>query len=300
MRGRIRTIKPEAFLDEVLWGLEIETGLPLFRAFTGLFTQADREGRFEWRPMPLKAAILPYWDGDFSRVLDALATRGFVVRYESGGRFYGHVRTFKKHQAINGKEPPSDLPEPPKITERSERVTDACDTREPRAPGFPAGREGNGRERKGTEDDAAVVLDLRDQLAPDPDDDSQTASPGIRAADVWRTWAKVSDGMVHDFGSYVKAFAHYAELAIQRSPEDPIAAVEVTLVWFWHAPTGPVKSGRVRNPTPKLLLMRGPNDFTQSLDWWSELTPEQKSGFDRYRPSRDGKPSQPQAQEPAP
>ena len=157
MRARIRSIKPEAFLDEVLWALEVETGLPIFRGFVGLWTQADREGRFEWRPMPLKAAILPYWDGDFSHVLDALATRDFVVRYESGARAYGVVRTFRRHQAINGKEPASDLPEPPTITEPYARVTDASATREPRAPGLPAGKEGRnqkeGEGASGTRDD---------------------------------------------------------------------------------------------------------------------------------------------------
>lgn len=45
MRARIRTINPEAHTDEELWGLEQDTGLPIFRAFVGLWNYADCEGR---------------------------------------------------------------------------------------------------------------------------------------------------------------------------------------------------------------------------------------------------------------
>lgn len=130
MKPRIRAIKPEVALDEDLWDLAQETGLPVYQAFTMLWCCADREGRFEWRPRALKAHCLPYWDGDFSRVLDALATRGFIVRYVSQGREFGLVRTFKEHQHINGKEPPSGLPPPPPIVSipQCSRVNDASST----------------------------------------------------------------------------------------------------------------------------------------------------------------------------
>jgi hypothetical protein len=162
VRQRIRTIKPEAFSDEDLWDAEQETGLPLFRAFVGLWTVADREGRFEWRPRPLKAAILPYWEGDMARVLDACCTRGFVVRYECDGRTYGCIPTFTRHQSINNREEPSTLPPPPGSAEESDeksgtstrerRVNDASTTRPAReehaGQGEGKGREGNGRERR--------------------------------------------------------------------------------------------------------------------------------------------------------
>lgn len=80
---RIRTIKPEFFLHVGLFQAEKESGLPLRVAFAGLWGAADREGRFKWEPMKLKVQILPYDDVDFSRVLDALSTRGFLVRYAS-------------------------------------------------------------------------------------------------------------------------------------------------------------------------------------------------------------------------
>ena len=153
MRGRIRTIKPESLTDEGLWDLETETGLPVFRAYVGMWMYADREGRFEWRPRPLKAAILPYWEGDFSRVLDALATRGFVVKYACGGREYGVIPSFKRHQVINNREQQSEIPAPPdtpaipNTPTREPRVTHAGN-----APPVHAQAEGKGREGKGTDD----------------------------------------------------------------------------------------------------------------------------------------------------
>lgn len=112
MKPRIRTIKPEAFLHEGLWDLHEETGFPIFQAFVGLWTQADREGRFEWRPRRLKAAILPYWDGTFAKVLDALEGAGFVESYEVDGKRFGWIPTFTRHQVINKREAASTLPEP--------------------------------------------------------------------------------------------------------------------------------------------------------------------------------------------
>lgn len=127
MRARIRTVKPEIFLDEELWDLGQETGLPVLQAFEGLWCYADREGRFVWRPRALKPLILPYWDGDMSHVLDALWSRRFLVRYTSStGQDLGAVRTFKRHQLLNNRETPSELPD---IATCEARVPDATSTR---------------------------------------------------------------------------------------------------------------------------------------------------------------------------
>lgn len=125
--ARIRTVKPELFRHHDLFTLEKETGLPVRLAFIGLLTVADREGRFKWRPEEVKLDVLPYdHDIDFSRVLDALATRGFVKRYEVDGRFFGVITQFKAHQHINGRESDSRLPPPPSDSKET------TSTREPR------------------------------------------------------------------------------------------------------------------------------------------------------------------------
>ena len=99
--ARIRTIKPEFFRHESLYEAERETELPLRIAFAGIWSAADREGRFRWSPRQLKLDCLPYDELDFSRVLDALATRGFIVKYAVDGKEYGHVPSWSKHQIIN-------------------------------------------------------------------------------------------------------------------------------------------------------------------------------------------------------
>ncbi|MFP5077033.1 hypothetical protein ACLE20_06970 [Rhizobium sp. YIM 134829] len=139
--ARIRTIKPDFFKHEGLFDAEHETGLPLRLAFAGLWTQCDREGRFAWRPRQLKVDILPYDEVDFSRVLDALATRGFVRKYACDGREFGVIPSWHRHQVINNRERPSEIPEP---TENA-LVTDACSTREARV------RHAGKAERKGRE-----------------------------------------------------------------------------------------------------------------------------------------------------
>jgi hypothetical protein len=131
---RIRTVKPEFFLHDGLFDLEHETGLPIRVAFIGLWCAADREGRFRWEPRRLGALILPYDGVDFSRVLDALVTRGFLVRYTSQGHDFGCIPTFSRHQIVNNRETPSSIPTPPDQNEiavltRATRVPDACPTR---------------------------------------------------------------------------------------------------------------------------------------------------------------------------
>lgn len=119
--GRIRTIKPEFFKHEALFDLEQQTGLPIRLAFAGLWTCCDREGRFKWRPRQLKSEIFPYDEIDFSRVLDALVTRGHLVRYAIGTDEYGCIPSWHKHQYINNKESASCIPSP----SREARVDDA-------------------------------------------------------------------------------------------------------------------------------------------------------------------------------
>lgn len=137
--ARIRTVKPDFFKHEELYQAEADEKLPLRLAFIGLWCVCDREGRFKWRPNQLKLDVLPYDQIDFSRVMDALATRGFIIEYTTeDGQKYGFVPTFLQHQVINNRESESLLPSP----------FDASSTRDPRGlcKNKGKGREGKGRE----------------------------------------------------------------------------------------------------------------------------------------------------------
>jgi hypothetical protein len=142
--ARIRTIKPEFFRHADLYEAEKETGLPLRLAFAGLWTAADREGRFKWRPRELKLDCLPHDDVDFSRVLDALTTRGWLVRYAVEGKEYGLIPSWQQHQVINNREKPSEIPDPSETNDltREARVPDATATPLKQVQGEGKGREG--------------------------------------------------------------------------------------------------------------------------------------------------------------
>lgn len=177
---RIRTIKPEFFLHEDLFTAEKETKMPLRLAFAGLWCAADREGRFKWEPRRLGIQILPYDEIDFARVLDALATRGFIVSYTSNTCDYAFIPSFLKHQVINNRERSSDLPDPLECTQNE--CIDASGTRDPRedhaCKAEGKGKEGN-KEGKGK------------PLA-EGFDEFWTAYPKKTAkADAERAWSKI-------------------------------------------------------------------------------------------------------------
>lgn len=147
--ARIRTVKPGFFRHGKLYDLERETGLPIRIGFAGLWTAADREGRFRWEPRELKLDCLPHDEVDFARVLDALASRGFIVKYTSNDEVFGFIPGWSRHQIVNNREVASSLPDPQKCVAltREPRVGDAsrdC------LSNFQVEGKGTGREGKGT------------------------------------------------------------------------------------------------------------------------------------------------------
>lgn len=107
--ARSRNIKPGFFLNDELAECD-----PLARLlFAGLWCIADREGRLEDRPKRIKAEVLPYDDCDVDQLLDQLAERDFIVRYEVDGLRYIQIINFSKHQNPHVKEAPSIIPPPP-------------------------------------------------------------------------------------------------------------------------------------------------------------------------------------------
>lgn len=103
--ARIRFVKPEFFSDARLVRLK-----PITRLFyIGLFTQADREGRFTWNEDDLKVKLIPYDRVQASDCLEQLRAVSRIVRYGSAGQ-YGQIINFLKHQYINPREPDSKLP----------------------------------------------------------------------------------------------------------------------------------------------------------------------------------------------
>ena len=103
---RKRDLKPGFFKNEDLG--EMAPVARLF--FAGLWCWADREGRLEDRPRKLKADILAYDDCNGDELMDLLAEKGFVSRYEVDGVKYLQINNFKAHQSPHPNEAASTIP----------------------------------------------------------------------------------------------------------------------------------------------------------------------------------------------
>lgn len=129
--ARIRTIKPEFFTSE-----DIVELTPFARLlYVSIWCEADREGRFVFKPKTFKLRYFPADSIEIGELLDELLTRKLIICYGDG---LAYVPKFLDHQHINPREAASVLPDP-----------DASITREPRVNHAPSpdsdaqvGREG--------------------------------------------------------------------------------------------------------------------------------------------------------------
>jgi hypothetical protein len=98
--ARIRTIKPEFWLDEDLSELSCETHM----LAAALLNHCDDEGYFKANPKLLHAQIfaLRELDGSVTELVQSLSEIGYLTLFNgTDGKFYGHVTNFNKHQTIN-------------------------------------------------------------------------------------------------------------------------------------------------------------------------------------------------------
>lgn len=92
--ARSRNIKPGFFFNTDLADIE-----PLGRLlFIGMWTIADREGRLLDDARWIKAQTLPYDNCDIDALLNELAKKKFIIRYEAKGNKYIEIANFTKHQ----------------------------------------------------------------------------------------------------------------------------------------------------------------------------------------------------------
>ena len=148
--ARIRTVKPELFLDEDLAELSIAARL----LFIGLFTQADRRGRLEDRPRRLKALLFPYDDIDIDPLLQDLHGGGFIIRYQVDSLSLIQIVSFEKHQRFTGDEAKTESVYPEyvgaEVVEKQGRNREETRKKHGRSQhetGKGRGKEGKGKER---------------------------------------------------------------------------------------------------------------------------------------------------------
>jgi hypothetical protein len=109
--SRARNIKPGFFKNEDLADLDCHTRL----LFIGLWTIADRAGRFENRPRKIKAEIFPYEQVNVESCMDQLCAKQFLTMYEVDGGQFVEIANWLRHQTPHHKEVDSVIPAPPQI-----------------------------------------------------------------------------------------------------------------------------------------------------------------------------------------
>lgn len=92
--ARIRSIHPSFFTDEAVVSCS-----PLARIlYVGLWTDADDQGLFEWKPLQIKMRLLPGDNADAGALLDELADAGLIAELTAGGKRLGAIREFRAYQ----------------------------------------------------------------------------------------------------------------------------------------------------------------------------------------------------------
>lgn len=107
--ARIRSVHPGLFTDEAFAVLSCDAQM----FFIGIWTEADDQGVFEWKPMTLRMRLRPSKDGDVSPLLAELEDANSVKRFELDGKSYGAVRNFRKWQ--RPEKPKARLPLPEEL-----------------------------------------------------------------------------------------------------------------------------------------------------------------------------------------
>jgi hypothetical protein len=92
--ARIRSVFPGLFTDEAFAPLSDAAQITLI----GIWTEADDNGVFEWKPVSLRMRLRPSKDGSIEPMLDELAAANVIMAFEAGGKRFGAVRNFKKYQ----------------------------------------------------------------------------------------------------------------------------------------------------------------------------------------------------------
>lgn len=162
--SRSRNIKPGFFKNELLVGLPFEFRL----LFIGLWTIADREGRFEDRPTRIRMELFPADNVDVNAGLQSLHDLGFILRYEVNGSRYCQVLAWEKHQSPHFKEQKSTIPAPGKP-----QASNLYD--EAKAPVLP-------------EASLNVAALIPDSLIPDSKKPQEHVPQAARFADFWSVY----------------------------------------------------------------------------------------------------------------
>jgi hypothetical protein len=94
---RIRSAHPGLLTDEAFMTLTVESPLAV-ALIIGLWMESDDAGTFEWKPLTIKARVLPAVSDSVVDLLATLVRLDFIKKFELADKSYGVVRNFVKFQ----------------------------------------------------------------------------------------------------------------------------------------------------------------------------------------------------------
>jgi hypothetical protein len=92
--ARIRSVHPGLFTDEAFVTCSAFARLLVI----GLWTEADDQGVFEWKPVMIKMRLFPADNIDAAALLAELCVANLIARFQCAGKEYGAVRNFRRFQ----------------------------------------------------------------------------------------------------------------------------------------------------------------------------------------------------------
>lgn len=92
--ARIRSVHPTIWTDEAFVSCSAFARILCM----ALWTEADDQGAFPWKPVTIKMRLLPADEVDVPALLAELVEHNIICRYEVEGRGYGLFRNFGKFQ----------------------------------------------------------------------------------------------------------------------------------------------------------------------------------------------------------
>jgi hypothetical protein len=244
--ARSRNIKPGFFLNDELAECD-----PLARLlFAGLWCIADREGRLEDRPKRIKVEVLPYDDCDVDQLLDQLAERDFIVRYEVDGLRYIQIINFSKHQNPHKNEKDSEIPAPDNSGTSTVQVPEKHSTN-------PA-------------DSFNMIPDSLNMIDEGPAEPELTPSPSLQERECLKILKRVKN---YPF-DYDKDLEHLRNLAVDFPEVDIINEVKK---WCTYKIDHPLK----KKSNPRLQLRK----WFENAQRWSKderASPDEEKYADIY------------------
>lgn len=247
--ARARNIKPGFFSNDELVELPFEGRL----LFIGLWTIADREGRLLDRPKKIKMDLFPADNVEIDALLNGLAERGFIRRYEAESMLCIQIINWHKHQNPHMKEAPSTLPAPYERRAEPMREQDEHDASTMQAPDFPGNEEESTvqapeiPERAGLIPDSLNLIPDSGFLIPDP----LPIAPAVAVAEPKPSRRKstpkeaVNPLNMETWKAYKMAYAQrYSVAPVQNAQSNSIIkklvqslgieAPEVAAFYVWH------------------------------------------------------------------